>query len=70
MTTLTNAQLTTPRAAAVAGIVFSVLFIISLVLIRMAVPADPQDAGTWLARGLKSVKIAIYLLPFAGIAFL
>jgi len=67
---LIDDRLKTPRAAAVAGIVFSVLFIISLVLIRIAVPADPQDAGTWLARDLKTVDFAIYLFPFAGIAFL
>ena len=67
---LTGGRLKTPRAAAVAGIVFSVLFIISLVLIRTAVPADPQDAGTWLGRDLKSVAFGIYLFPFAGIAFL
>jgi hypothetical protein len=68
--TLTHDQLKTPRAAAVAGIVFSVLFIISLGLARTTVPADPHDAGTWLARDLKTVALAIYLLPFAGIAFL
>lgn len=67
---LTQDRLKTPRAAAVAGIVFSVLFLVSLVLIRTAVPADPQDTGTWLARDLKTVAFAIYLLPFAGIAFL
>jgi hypothetical protein len=68
--TLTDARLKTPRAAAVAGIVFSVLFIISLVLIRIAVPAEPQDAGTWLARDVQTVTFAIYLFPFIGIAFL
>lgn len=36
-------RLTTPRAAALAGIAFSILFIISLVLIRVTVPGDPQD---------------------------
>lgn len=40
---------TTPRAAAVAGILFSVLLVISLVLIPMYVPADPRDAGEWMA---------------------
>jgi hypothetical protein len=68
--TLTHSRLKSPRAAAFAGIVFSVLFIISLVLIRTAVPADPQDAGAWLARDLKTVTFAIYLFPFTGIAFL
>jgi hypothetical protein len=67
---LTHRRLTTPRAAAIAGIVFSVLFIISLVLIRLAVPADPQEAGEWLARDWRSVQRALLLLPFAGIAFL
>jgi hypothetical protein len=67
---LTHNRLKTPRAAAVAGIVFSVLYITSLVLVRLSVPADPHDAGAWLASGTKTVKLALYLLPFAGIAFL
>ncbi len=67
---LTRAGLKTPRAAAIAGIVFSILFIISLVLIRISVPSNPQEAGTWLSGGWKTVSLALHLLPFAGIAFL
>jgi hypothetical protein len=67
---LTRAALTTPRAAAIAGIAFSILFIISVVLIRISVPANPQDAGIWLSGGWKTVNLALHLLPFAGIAFL
>lgn len=67
---VTHARLTTPRAAAVAGIVFSILFIVSLVLVWISVPADPQEAGTWLPRRWKTVSLALNLLPFAGIAFL
>lgn len=67
---ITAIRLTSPRAAAFAGIIFSVLFIVSLVLIRLAVPAEPQDAGAWMKKDLNSVNIALYLLPFAGIAFL
>jgi hypothetical protein len=67
---LTRAGLTTPRAAAIAGIVFSVLLIISLVLIRISVPDDPHDAGAWLPRSWKTVNLALHLLPFSGIAFL
>jgi hypothetical protein len=63
-------RLTTPRAAAVAGILFSVLLITSLVLIRLSVPANPQDTGEWLTHGSSSVSLALNLLPFAGIAFL
>lgn len=65
-----RARLTTPRAAAVAGILFSVLLIICLVLIRLAVPTDPHDAGAWLAGSGTKVTLALNLLPFAGIAFL
>ena len=68
--TLTRAGLKTPRAAAIAGIVFSILFIISLVLIRISVPSNPQYAGTWPSSGWKTVSFALHLLPFAGIAFL
>jgi hypothetical protein len=68
--TLTQARLKTPRAAGIAGIVFSILFIISLVLIRISVPSDPEEAGTWLSSGWKTVSLALHLLPFAGIAFL
>jgi hypothetical protein len=67
---LRRSRLTTPRAAAIAGILFSVLLISSLVLIRLSIPADPHDAGTWLAGNLRPVDVALTLLPFAGIAFL
>ncbi|HTS96129.1 MAG TPA: hypothetical protein VMI33_05875 [Streptosporangiaceae bacterium] len=64
--------LRTPRAAAWAGIVFSVLLIVSLVLLRLATPADPGTVGAWLAdaRGRAAVAVALNLIPFAGIAFL
>jgi hypothetical protein len=67
---LTRTKLKTPRAAGAAGILFSILLIISVVLIRISVPSDPNDAGTWLERGWKSVNLALNLVPFAGIAFL
>lgn len=63
-------RLMAPRSGAIAGIVFSVLFIISLVIIRLTIPANPQDAGSWLSAGWKKVSMALNLLPFAGIAFL
>jgi hypothetical protein len=65
-----QARATTPRAAAIAGILFSILLIASLTLIRISVPADPQDAGTWLSGGWSNVNLALNMLPFAGIAFL
>jgi hypothetical protein len=62
----------TPRAAAIAGIAFSVLFAAALVLIRTAVPQDPADAGEWLSDSSRrdAVLLALGLVPFAGIAFL
>jgi len=65
-----SAGLKAPRAGAIAGILFSILLIISLVLIRLSIPDDPGDPGTWLAHSMKSISLALDLLPFAGIAFL
>ena len=62
--------LTTPRAAAIAGIIFSLLFLISIVLIRISVPQDPLDSGSWLLENSKRVALALNIVPFAGIAFL
>jgi len=67
---LVRRRLETPRAAAIAGIAFSVLLITSLVLIRISVPANPLEAGGWLRGNSGSVVLALNLIPFAGIAFL
>jgi hypothetical protein len=65
-----SAGLKAPRAGAIAGILFSILFIVSVVLIRLSVPDSPGDPGTWLSHSAKSIGLALDLLPFAGIAFL
>ena len=59
-----------PRAAAVAGILFSLLLIASLVLVRMSVPADPREAGAWLTTRAPTVALAMNLVPLSGVAFL
>jgi hypothetical protein len=61
-----------PRAAAIAGVVFSVLLIVGLGLIRLSVPADPSQPGTWVTDSGRrnTVRFALNLFPFAGIAFL
>lgn len=64
------ARLRAPRAAAVAGILFSVLFVTSIGLLRLVVPEDPTEAGAWLEAHAGQVSTALYLVPFAGIAFL
>src|ERR1700733_10781258 len=60
--------LKTPRAAAVAGIAFSVLTIASLVLIKLSTPANPGHAGAWLNDSARrtTVDVALNLVPFAG----
>ncbi len=65
-------ELRTPRAAAIAGVIFSLLLGVSLVLIRISVPADPNDARDWLTDPGRrhSVLVAVNLVPFAGLAFL
>ena len=67
-----GSPLRTPRAAAVAGILFSVLLIAALVLLRVSVPAHEAVPGSWLtdSRSRTAVAIALNLVPFAGIAFL
>jgi len=67
---ITKSRATTPRAAAIAGILFSVLLISSLVLIRVSVPKTPQEGGAWLSENSRTIDLALNLLPFAGIAFL
>jgi hypothetical protein len=63
-------RLTTPRAAAIAGILFSLLFTACLVLLRSAIPADPYSGTDWIEQGTQRITIALELMPFAGIAFL
>ena len=64
------AGLNTPRAAAIAGIVFSALLIAIVWLLRRVVPADPLDSGGWIATEMETVTLALNLVPFAGVAFL
>jgi hypothetical protein len=67
---LTRANLKTPKAAAIAGMVFSVLLIVVFWLLRTSIPAAPQETGSWLQSSSGAVALALNLMPFAGIAFL
>ncbi len=69
---LTGARLRTPRAAAVAGIVFSLLLGAALTLIALASPDRPATVGAWLTESPRrtAITVALALVPFAGIAFL
>jgi hypothetical protein len=63
--------LRTPRAAAVAGVLFALLLTSALVLVRTAVSGGPSDAA-WLADvgRRRQIILALNLVPFSGIAFL
>jgi hypothetical protein len=68
--TVTRARLKTPSVAAIAGLVFSCLMVAAFWLLRISVPAEPQEPGAWLHANSDTVALAINLVPFAGIAFL
>lgn len=63
-------RLSTPRAAAIAGILFGLLFGASLVLMRSAIPAVISADPSWAQAGAVKINIALGLMPFAGIAYL
>jgi hypothetical protein len=63
-------RLTTPRSAAVAGILFAVLFAAGLVLVRSSIPDDPSTGADWVRERSGRVSAAMMLMPFASIAFL
>ncbi|MEJ2600139.1 MAG: hypothetical protein P8Z00_17530 [Anaerolineales bacterium] len=67
---LTNRRLKTPRAAAIAGILFAVLFSTSMIMIRLSVPGTLADQSAWLENQAGRVILALRIFPFAGIAFL
>jgi hypothetical protein len=66
---LVRPGLKTPRAAAIAGIVFSILLICSFWLLWLSVPVDPLESGSWLETHSRRVSVALNLVPFAGVAF-
>lgn len=63
-------RLRTPRAAAVAGILFSLLFSAALALLRSAVPDDPFAQVSWVTNGETRIATALVLGPLAAISFL
>ena len=65
------AELRTPRAAAVAGIVFAVILCVVVVLLHAAVPPGGNQTQ-WVTEPSQRQKVtlALELIPYAGIAFL
>lgn len=67
---LIRERMKTPRAAATAGILFSLLLIVSMLLLRSSVPANPMGSATEVISHSATISLALNMLPFAGIAFL
>jgi hypothetical protein len=69
-TTVIRQRMKTPRAAAIAGILFSLLLLSSQALIQNSISADPLAPAADVVRHSKLITLALNLLSFAGIAFL
>lgn len=71
VTTPPARRLSSPRAAALAGVLFAVLFTTALALLRSALPETLTADTDWVESGTTMrVSIGLSLVPFAGIAFL
>jgi hypothetical protein len=70
MATRTPHNLTTPRAAALAGVLFALLFGAVIILIRSSLPEGAQPGSQWVETGSDKIRLASELMPFAGICFL
>ncbi|HKF49305.1 MAG TPA: hypothetical protein VKB38_18240 [Terracidiphilus sp.] len=68
MANLVHEQLRTPKAAAIAGILFALLLTTSQLLTWVSLPANSE--ATDVIRHARTVTLALNLLPFSGIAFL
>jgi hypothetical protein len=67
---LDRRKLKAPRAAAIAGILFALLYGTGLVLIRLSIPTDLSAETAWLETNLKTISLALNIVPYSGIAFL
>ncbi len=63
-------RLSTPRAAALAGVLFTVLFGMAIWLIRSTLPEGGSPGSQWLDSNSGRLRVAAILMPFAGICFL
>ena len=59
-----------PRSAAIAGLLFAILFSVSVIILKLSITGAGKDTGEWLANRAGWVSFAVGLMPFAGIFFL
>ena len=67
---LTKSTLRTPRAAAVAGIIFSIMLFLTFWLLRVSSPIEASGSNVRLADHARVITVALSLVPFSGVAFL
>ena len=67
---IADANLRTPKAAAMAGVAFAVLVFVSFGLLVSSIPTDPYDSGAWISTSAGRVGLALNLMPLSGVAFL
>jgi hypothetical protein len=63
-------SLKAPRSAAIAGIVVAALYGSCLGILTLSIPQYAIAESSWLATHGSSVKLALLMIPYAGIAFL
>ncbi|MEZ0051117.1 hypothetical protein ABIA30_002115 [Mycobacterium sp. MAA66] len=63
-------QLSTPHAAAVAGVLFALLFGVAVVCLKTALPDGAKPGSQFIDGSNTRLRVAAILMPFAGIAFL
>jgi hypothetical protein len=68
--TLPNQPLASPRTAGIAGLLFSILMLISIGIIRVAAPEVPGEQSAVNTRFGHALTLSLHLVPFAGLAFL
>jgi len=67
---LTRQALKTPRSAAIAGIIFAVLYGTSMVLLNISLSQEPAAGLARTVTDPRTVTLSLNLIPYAGIAFL
>lgn len=63
-------EMRTPRAAAIAGIVFSVFLATTIVLLHVSLASKEALQQEWFAANAWRLTFALNLVPFTGIAFI
>ena len=68
--TLDLPRMRTPRAAGIAGIIFSLLMITSDLIVWVSISSNPLGPAAAVVNHSRMITFALNLLSFAGIAFL